>query len=209
MRVTIQAMSIFVRAVGKNSFAGPAGSLLIDRAAVSRTIKTLETDLGIPLFARSTRALRLTPEGKTFYLDCVDILKKHEEATQRFHINQADPQGLLKVGLGPGLPRRMLMRAIPSFQQQYKQMKIIIFNVDEVADIEEKGVDLLVRTATQRKRGGRHAEPQGIVVRKLAQSRFVVCASPDYLEKAGVPRTPADLARHVCVVNVSLERDIL
>ena len=101
------------------------------------------------------------------------------------------------------------MRAIPSFQQQYKQMKIIIFNVDEVADIEEKGVDLLVRTATQRKRGGRHAEPQGIVVRKLAQSRFVVCASPDYLEKAGVPRTPADLARHVCVVNVSLERDIL
>ena len=101
MSTTIHAMSIFVRAVETNSFMGAARSLFIDPGAVSRTIKALEGELGVLLFARSTRSLKLTPEGARFYRDCVQILQRFEAATKRFRSDEAAQQGRLKVGLAP------------------------------------------------------------------------------------------------------------
>jgi LysR family transcriptional regulator, regulator for bpeEF and oprC len=202
------AMSIFVRAVQVNSFAGAARSLLIDRSAVSRAIKALEAELGILLFARSTRALTLTQEGERFYRDCVEILTKLEQATRRFHARLGSMRGQLKVGIAPAFGRRILLRAIPTFQRQYPELEIIVLGVDGVPEIGEKGIDVLIRSRGLRKHGGLHPEPQGLVMRKLAQSRFVVCASPEYLEKSGRPRKPDDLLRHACVVNISMERDV-
>src|SRR5258706_3848859 len=100
MHTPLHAMNIFVRAVETNSFVGAARSLLIDPAAVSRAIKALETELGVLLFARSTRALKLTAEGARFHRDCVQILKKLEQATQQFRADRAMPHGRLKVGMG-------------------------------------------------------------------------------------------------------------
>jgi DNA-binding transcriptional LysR family regulator len=78
MRANITEMNIFVRAVETNSFVGAARSLLIDPAVVTRAIKALEQDLGVLLFVRSTRSLRLTPEGMRFHRDCVQLLKKFD-----------------------------------------------------------------------------------------------------------------------------------
>src|ERR1700722_15669666 len=107
MQTTIRAMTIFVRAVEMNSFVGAAKLLLIDPAVVSRTIKALEANLGILLFARSTRTLRLTAQGAQFYGDCAHILQKHQQATQRFRADRSNPHGRLTIGLGPSLTRRM------------------------------------------------------------------------------------------------------
>jgi len=205
---TIQAIMIFVRVVEANSFTGAARSLLIDPAAVSRAIKALETDLGVLLFARSTRILQLTAEGARFHRDCVQILEKYETATQRFRADRAMPHGRLTVGMAPALTRRRLLRALPAFQRQFPQIEIVLLGIDEEIAIGDKSIDVLLRGRSLRQRGGRHPEPLGLVVRKLFQSRFVVCASPAYLECNGVPREPTDLLRHECAAFLTMERDI-
>src|SRR5262245_19165005 len=93
MSATIQAMHVFVRAVEVNSFIAAARSLLIDPAVVSRTIKALEADLGVLLFARSTRALKLTAEGERYYRDSLEVLHKFEEARRQFRTRPAAPLG--------------------------------------------------------------------------------------------------------------------
>jgi LysR family transcriptional regulator, regulator for bpeEF and oprC len=163
---------------------------------------------GVLLFARSTRTLKLTAEGARFHRDCVQILKKLEEATQQFRANRAVPHGRLKVGMGLGMSRRLLLHAIPPFQKQYPDIEIILLSIDENAQIGDKGVDVLLRPRSLRQRGGQHPEPQGLVVRKLVQARLVVCASPEYVDRAGAPRVPADLLRHACIAHVTLERDL-
>jgi LysR family transcriptional regulator for bpeEF and oprC len=207
MSTTIHAMNIFVRAVEANSFTGVARSLFIDPGAVSRTIKALETELGVLLFARSTRSLQLTPEGSRFYRDCVQILKRFENATGQFRSEESQ-RGRLKVGLAPGMSRRMLLREIPLFAQQHPGIEIVMVSVDELAEIGEKGVDVLLRGSSLRKRGGTRPDPQGLVVCKLIRSKLIACAAPKYLDRAGVPRVPADLVRHACVATINIERDV-
>jgi LysR family transcriptional regulator for bpeEF and oprC len=208
MSTTIHAMNIFARAVETNSFIGVARSLFIDPGAVSRTIKSLETELGVLLFARSTRSLKLTPEGARFYRDCVQILKRFQEATGQFRTNEATQYGRLRVGLSPGMSRRMLLREIPAFAQQYPGIEIVLVSIDEFAEIDEKGVDVLLRGVSRRKRDAIRPHPPGVVVRRLIQSPFIACASPKYLDRAGAPRAPADLLRHTCAAHINLERDI-
>jgi len=84
----------------------------------------------------------------------------------------------------------------------------VLISVDDRAEIGDKGVDVLIRGRSLRKHGGSRQEPQAIISRKLFQSRYVVCASEDYLMRFGTPRTPADLHRHSCIAHVSLEHDV-
>lgn len=209
MHPSIRAINIFVSVVETKSFATTARVLLIDPAVVSRAVKKLEQDLGVVLFVRSTRVLKLTDDGTRFYRDCVQILQKLSEATQRFRTNREMPHGRLRIGMAPSLPQRILLRAIPPFQKRYPHIEIVILRVDDMDEIEKKGIDVVIRARSQGQRGGQRLEPDGMVVRKLAQSRRVVCASPDYLKRAGSPRTPTDLLQHACIALITIERDIL
>src|SRR5262245_53216068 len=107
MAATIQAMTIFVRAVEHENFGAAARSLLLDPTAVSKAIGALESDLQVPLFIRSTRAIKLTDQGAQFYRDCVDILHRYAEATQRFRNDVALPSGTITIGIAPGVRRRL------------------------------------------------------------------------------------------------------
>jgi DNA-binding transcriptional LysR family regulator len=209
MSTTIQAMNIFVRAVETNSFTAVARSLFIDPGAVSRAIKSLETELGVLLFARSTRSLKLTAEGARFYHDCLPILKRFEAATRQFRTDEAEQRGRLTVGLAPAISRRMVLSVIPAFMEHYPKIEIVVVSVDEHADIGEKGVDVLLRGGSRRKRGQVERDPQGLVVNRLFQSPMIACASPKYLDRAGVPSVPTDLSRHACICHLNLEREIL
>lgn len=208
MRTSIHAMNIFVRAVEANSFAAAAQSLLLDPTAVSRAIKGLEIDLGVLLFVRSTRSLRLTAEGARFYRDCVKVLKTFDEATSRVRVGQTIPRGRLTVGMAPGLAQRLLFRAMPAFQQRYPEIDVVLPIISDIDQIGDTGIDVIVRGYLSRKRGAQRQAPQGMVTRKLTQSRYVVCASPEYLKRAGAPRTPADLLSHSCVVILTLAGDV-
>jgi len=207
MRPNIRVIEIFVRVVESGSFVAGARSLLIDPAAVSRAIKSLEEALGILLFTRSTRALKLTTEGARFYRDAAQMLRTFEETVSRFQAESVQHRQL-RVGLGPALGRRMLLHAIPPFQDRHPEIRLILLSINDPAEIGNEGIDVLVRPRSTRQRGGEHKQPQGLVVRKLMQSPVVVCASPAYLRREGAPRTPADLGRHACLALLTLERDV-
>jgi DNA-binding transcriptional LysR family regulator len=175
-QATIHAMNVFVRSVEHNSFVGAARSLLVDPTAVSRAIGALEKTLGVLLFVRSTRSLKLTPEGARFYRDCVQVLQKFAQATQRFHEDQP-PGGTLTIGMAPGVRRRVVMRALPGFHEKYPGVELVLVSADNRGEIGEKSIDVLLRVSGVRQHGGFRTEPQGVVVRKLFQSHYVVCAA--------------------------------
>jgi LysR family transcriptional regulator, regulator for bpeEF and oprC len=208
MTPSTRSLKVFVRVVEDRSFAAAARNLFIDPAAVSRTIKTLEDELGTLLFTRSTRVSKLTAEGERFYRDCRPILQKLDEATDRFRHQEGVLRGQLRVGLAPMITRRMVVRALPSFQRQHPQLEIVLLSVDDPGEIANGSVDVLVRPRTLRRRGGSHRALQGLVIRKLIQSHLVVCASPEYLARVGVPLTPPDLLGHECIALVTLEHDV-
>src|ERR1044072_8822946 len=187
MRTNIRVIEIFVRDVESGSFIAAARSLLIDPAAVSRAIKGLEEALGVLLFTRSTRVLKLTAEGKRFHRDGAQMLRNFEETIRRF---QADTtvQRQLKVGMGPALSRRMMLRAIPSFQERHPQVRLMPLGINDPAEIRDEGIAVLIPPRSTRRRGAEHRQPQGLIVRRLMQSPIMVCASPDYLQRRGVPR---------------------
>src|ERR1044072_557194 len=187
MRTSIRLIEIFVRAAESGSFVAAARSLLIDPAAVSRAIKTLEEDLGTLLFACSTRTLKLTSEGRRFYRDGAQMLRSFEETVSKFRADTA-LQGQLKVGMGPALSRRMLLRAIPSFQQQHPEVRLILLAINNPGESADEGIDVLIRPRSARQRGAEHRPQQGIVGRKLVDSPILICASPGYLRRVGTPR---------------------
>ena len=208
MRTSIRVIEIFVRVVESGSFVAAARSLLIDPAAVSRAIKGLEEESRASFSSPDRPACsKLTTEGARFYRDGAQMLSKFEETISRFQADTA-LRRQLKIGMGPALSRRMLLRAIPAFQDRHPEVELILLGINDPGDLGDEGIDVLIRPRSTRQHGGEHKQPQGLVVRKLVQSPIVVCASPDYLERAGIPRTPADLARHSCLALLTLERDV-
>ena len=206
MPTNMRAIDIFVRVVESGSFVAAARSLLIDPAVVSRAIKGLEEDLGISLFARSTRILKLTTEGARFYRDGTQMLRKFDDTINKFRADTA-LHGQLKVGMGPALSRPIVLRAISSFQALHPEVRLILISVNDPAQVGDEGIDVFIRPRSLRQRGGEHKQQQGLIVRKLFYSPMVTAASPAYL-KRWVPRTPADLAAHVCTALLTLERDV-
>ncbi len=207
MPANMRAIEIFVRIVESGSFVAAARSLLIDPAAVSRAIKGLEDDLGISLFTRSTRALKLTTEGARFYREGAQILKRFDDTIDQFRADTA-LSGQLKVGMGPALSRPVMLRAVSSFQALHPELRLVLISVNDPAQVADEGIDVFVRPRSLRQRGGEHKQQQGLIVRKLFYSPMVTAASPAYLKRAGVPRMPADLAAHACTALLTLERDV-
>lgn len=207
MPPNMRAIEIFVRIVESGSFVAAARSLLIDPAAVSRAVKGLEDDLGISLFARSTRSLKLTTEGARFYRDGAQLLKTFDETIDRFRVDTA-LNGQLKIGMGPALSRPLILRAISSFQALHPGVRLILISVNDPAQVGDEGIDVFVRPRSLRQRGGEHKQQQGTILRKLFYSPMVTAASPAYLKRKGVPRLPADFAAHDCTALLTLERDV-
>lgn len=207
MRINIRLIETFVRVVEGGSFTAAARSLLIDPAAVSRAIQGLEQDLGVQLFTRSTRVLKLTAEGRRFYRDASEMLRSFEATVSQFQSETA-LHGQLKIGMGPALSRRMMSHAVRSFQHEHPDVGLFLFSINEPGEISEEGVDVLIRPRSARRRGAEHKPQQGVVMRTLMHSPIVVCASPDYIKRAGQPKTPADLSKHACLALVTLERDV-
>lgn len=207
MRVSMRIIEIFVRVVESGSFIAAARTLLVDPAAVSRAINGLEQSLGVLLFTRSTRTMTLTSEGARFHRDAAQLLRRFDETILKFQTDAAQ-QRELRIGMAPALSRRMLMQAVPSFQERYPTIRLVLMGINDKSEISDGGIDVLIRPRSTRQRGGEHRQPQGLIVRRLVQSPVLLCASPDYLERAGVPGSPADLAKHACLALLTLERDV-
>lgn len=187
----LRAFEVFVAVVDKQGFARAADALDTSPANVTRYIAELESYLGTRLLNRHSRKLSLTDSGQALYVRARSILDEVAEAEALSASNTLQPRGRLRVNAPVSFGIAHLAPLWPQFLRKYPDVNLEVTLIDRVVDLVEEGFDLGIRIS----RTGSSSH----IARKLAVSRNIVCASPEYLRKHGRPNSPADLAEHACV----------
>ena len=185
----LRAMQIFSRVVEARSFAGAARSLSLPRSTVSRSIQELEAALGASLLQRTTRTLRLTPNGSLYYDHCQRILRDIEGIEDTLSEGAASPRGLLRVDMTSSFARALVIPSLNDFQGRYPDIDLSLTLDDRPVELIQEGVDCAVRSGTP------HALSL-LVARCIGSFDWITCAAPSYLQRHPAPRTPDELARH-------------
>jgi DNA-binding transcriptional LysR family regulator len=186
-----QAIAAFVKVVETGSFARAAERLDASVSSISRQIAELEAHLDARLLNRTTRRLSLTESGRVFHERCVQLLADLEEAEQSANAGTAKPHGTLRLTCAITFGARHLAPAIAAFLAIYPDMRFDVELSDRAVDLVDEGFDVAVRIGD--------IGSQNLVGRKIGVTRLVCCAAPSYLQRNGEPRTPEDLAAHVCL----------
>lgn len=181
-------MKVFSAVVEAGSFTGATRSLDMSKAAVSRYVAELEERLGVRLLHRTTRKLSPTSEGEIFFARCRELLGNLEEAEAEITSRTGEASGLLKVNVPVTFGLMHLASLWPAFLARHPKLGIDITLSDRVVDLVEEGFDLAVRIG--------QLSSSSLISRKLATTRMVLCASPDYLKRRGEPAEPSELLQH-------------
>jgi DNA-binding transcriptional LysR family regulator len=185
----MSGMVIFTRAAETLSFAEAGRQLGLSASAIGKAIARLEARLGVRLFHRSTRSVRLTNEGELFLTRCQRILGEIEEAESELALSRATPTGRLRVSIP--LVGTLLMPVLSAFMRRYPEVQLDIDFSDRIVDVIDDRFDVVLRT-------GDSVDSQ-LTMRTLGYYTHVVVGSPDYLARHGVPATPEELAAHACL----------
>jgi DNA-binding transcriptional LysR family regulator len=186
------ALRVFVRAVEVGSFSKAAIATNTKTSTVSRAIASLEEDLGVSLFHRTTRRAHLTEPGATFYEHARGVLRGLEEARDAASAMQGRPQGLIRLHVPSAFARLHIMPFVPDFLATYPDIRLDISLSDVRVDLLSVGADLAIRIGS--------LIDSSLLARKLAPHRRIVCASPAYLDCRPPIAEPIDLLRHNCLV---------
>ena len=184
----IQEMSSFVAVVEAGSFIGAAGATGASKAAVSRHVGELEQRLGVRLLHRTTRRLSLTDEGRVFFERAKELLESIDEAESQVTLRAGEARGIVRVNAPLTFGALHLAPLWGPFADANPKVSLDITLTDRVVDLVDEGYDLAIRIT---------AIPDStLVTRKLAATRMVLCASPNYLQARGTPAHPRELTGH-------------
>jgi DNA-binding transcriptional LysR family regulator len=184
-------LSFFYLLANKGSLAATARELGVTPPAVSKRLSALEARLGIRLVNRTTRSMSLTSEGELYFSHAARILTQIDEVEQLISSSRATPKGLIRVNASLGFGRRYIGPALGAFFAQYPEVEIQLEISDHPLDLATHGFDLGIRFGT--------LPDAAFHARKIASNRRLLCASPLYLEKHGVPQRLTDLQQHNCI----------
>jgi DNA-binding transcriptional LysR family regulator len=185
-------MRAFVRVVEHQSFSAAATILDLTPSAVSKLISRLEDRLGVRLLRRTTRRLALTPEGELYFARARQILTDIEEAEVEVAKSRGSPRGRLHVNTNTGFGVHQLAPALPEFLMRYPDIEVELTITDRLVDLIAEHADVTIRAG--------QIGDMALTARKIVDFERTICAAPAYLKRHGVPRTPADLANHVCIL---------
>ena len=183
---------VFVAVVENGGFSSAARKLGVSKSAVSKRITQLEDRLGVRLLYRTTRRLSLTEAGEHYFTNAVRALAYASEAEDSVTQLQAIPQGRLRINTPMSFGRLHIAPLIPKFIELYPNVQVDLVMDDRVVDLVEGGFDIAIR--------GGDLPDSTLVARKLAPMCSVLCASPAYVGQHCMPRTPADLVEHNCLL---------
>lgn len=183
---TLSNLESFVRSAESGSFSGAARRLALTPAAVSRNVAQLERNLGVRLFQRSTRGLRLTEAGERFLGAVGAGLDSIQGAIAEITARAGEPAGTLKLSAPPGFARDWLLPLMPAFVKRYPGVLPDWHLDNRQVDLVRDGFDAAIG-------GGFELQP-GVVARELARVHIVAVATPRFLDGVAAPRQPADLA---------------
>jgi DNA-binding transcriptional LysR family regulator len=185
----------FCKAAELGSFTATAEFFGVTPAAISRSIGRLEQRLGVRLFARTTRSVKITNEGALFWKECQAALEQIAEAERAITGAQVVPSGLLRISVSAAYGTFRLLPLMPAFTQAYPQIEIELSISDKIIDFVEEGFDIAIRLGIQR--------DSRLVAYKLEDAPLGVYGAPGYLAQKGTPRSLDDLAAHDCIQYVS------
>jgi DNA-binding transcriptional LysR family regulator len=190
--LNLVGMGIFARVAEAKGFSAAARRLGMSKSLVSKEVAKLEKELGARLLNRTTRQLSLTEVGAAFYEHCARIVQEAEEAALLVDRLHAQPRGVLKCTAPVAFATLHIAQALPEFLARCPELQVDMTVGDRFFDLAEEGFDVAIRIARDL--------PPNMVARKLAPINRVVCATPEYFRRHGVPRVPGDLAEHNCLV---------
>jgi len=186
---TLSGLEIFVETAQSQSFVATGRKMGISASAVSKSISRLEERVGVRLFQRSTRTVRLTSEGEVFLERCRRILGEIQAAEDDLSALTTSPRGRLRVGLAlvGGLP----LPFISAFMERYPEIQLDLDFTDRMVDVIDEGFDVVIR--------GSELQDSRLMSRPLGPYQSCLVASPAYLQTRGIPTQPSDLLNHSCL----------
>jgi len=185
-------LTVFVRTADRGSLSAAARDLEISPALASAAVKRLEGELGLRLFARTTRSLRLTEQGEHYLRHAREALRLLKEGHDALIEGQETLGGTLKISMPSDLGRNMLVGWLDQFQAQYPKVSVQLSISDRVSDMYRQPVDIAIRYGVQ--------EDSNLIALPLApDNRRVLVASPDYIRQHGKPASLDELSRHNCL----------
>jgi DNA-binding transcriptional LysR family regulator len=182
---------VFARVIEAGSFTAAARLLGMPKTTVSRRIAALEREVGVRLIQRTTRSLNMTDAGRLYYEQTSQALRTVEDANLRLAEARAEPSGTIRVSAPVGFGS-FLSGTVSGFLAMYPKTAVELRLTDDRLNLVENGIDLAFRTGI--------LPDSTLIARKLGSTHRILCASPDYLARRGVPEAPADLAFHHCVI---------
>ena len=188
----LRAMQVFVQIVEAGSLTGAAAVLGMSGPAVVRSLAALERAIGVRLLQRTTRRSSLSDEGREYYERCKRVLAAVDEADTSMSARRSEPHGRLRITAPATYGRMHVAPIVNAFIAKYPAVEVDLLLLDRVVDLIEEGLDAAVRIG--------ELPDSTLVARALGETRRVVCAAPAYLRRAGIPKTPADLQAHRCIV---------
>lgn len=182
----------FIAVATESSFARAGDRLGIGRSAVSRSVQKLEGQLGTRLFLRTTRATSLTREGERFFEHCRPGVERILQALEEMRdLREGPPRGLLRIGATPGFGRKVVAPLLRSFRVRFPEVAMELLLDERDADLVADRVDVAFREGV--------LDDSQVVAKQLIPMRRLVCASPRYAHRRGLPESIEDLARHACI----------
>ncbi|RZJ09275.1 MAG: LysR family transcriptional regulator [Rubrivivax sp.] len=185
------SLELFCTAAELGGFTAAATAAGVTPAAVSRTVARLEERLGVRLFVRTTRQIRLTDAGQAYYEQCRQVLNQLMEAEREVSGRQAAPSGLLRISVPTTYGHHRLLPRLPAFRERYPDIRVDVHVSNRNIDFAAEGFDLAVRV--------RAPADSTLIARHLEDAELAVVASPDYLRRRGEPRALAELRAHDCI----------
>lgn len=184
-------LGFFVELTQHPTLAAAAQHMGVTPPAVSRRLAALERRLGVRLLNRTTRSQSLTPEGERYLEEGRRILDDVRQLEHDLSASRETPRGVLRINAGFGFGRRHLAPAVAEFLHRYPEVEILLHLTDRPLDLADQAMDVGIRFGL----GG----DSGLLARKIAANRRVLCAAPPYLANRPPPDSPRDLTRHHCI----------
>ena len=189
--VLLGSIELFCLAAEHGSFTSAANAASVTPAAVSRSISRLEERLGVRLFVRTTRQIRLTESGQVYFDQCRQALGQLVDAEREITGGQSIPSGLLRISMPTPYAHYRVLPLLPEFRARYPEVQVDIHLSNRNIDFADEGYDLAIR--------GRMPPDSNLIARKLEDAELVLVATPAYLKRAGTPQTLEDLQQHDCI----------
>lgn len=188
----LKAHRFFAMVAVTGSFSATARHFQVPASSVSRFIAALEREVGQQLLFRNTRAVKLTEAGERYYLQIREVLELLDAADEEITGKGAEIRGLVRINAPVALGHLHLVQLLDGLYEKYPELTVELTVTDAFIDPVQEGADITFRVG--------HMEDSGLIGRKICDQQHVLCASPDYLEKHGEPKTPQDLRQHCCLV---------